>query len=1129
MPTTSEEQYLLELLNEARLNPLGNALRYISSYSPLNSSDANIAQALSFYNVDGTALLAALRALPAAGALAWNDSLATAAERHSAAMIAANEQSHQVKGEADLSTRVETAGYTGFKALGENVYGYAFSPQYAHAAFMVDWGEGANGMQSPAGHRNNIMSTAYTEVGIDITAERNEKTKIGPNVVTEDFGSRGKYYITGVAFTDGDRNSFYTIGEGVQGLNVSVGNASTTSGVSGGYNLEVPTGSNVITLSGGALTGILTVSTTITNENLKLDVVNSSTLLTSGSISVLSGPVSIVKLISVKGATITTGAGNQDIRGNEGNDVIIAGAGNDKLTGGAGNDELYGGDGNDELFGGAGDDIIDGGGGTDTAHFTGLRSSYTTSNLTGGGISITGPLTGTDLVRNVEFFMFDDGQFTLAQMGGTANFAPTLTTSQSITTSAGAAKQLTVAAVDPDGDKLTYTASAAGNGTITKGGTDGVFVYTPNAGFSGSDSFRVTVSDGRGGTSFQNVQVTVKAANSAPTVATTQAIATAQDAAKQVTVAASDVDGDTLTYSAGAAGHGVVTGGANGVFTYKPTKGYYGADSFVVTVSDGQGGTVTQTVKVDVSYVAPPLGSGGSTSTQPFKLFAVDGLADGVGGTGTVMGTNAFQDVRLLDSPGTITFDSSFNKGGDVIRLSHAASFYKITFTGSNAQITGGGATYLISLGATGVVLNFTDGARKLYFDGVDKVGKIGSQTITDVAVQITAPTDGTPIPGGSNPAAKGNVFLSSGADVLIDGNHTVFGIATTSETVRYHGGTLVLDSSFNKGGDTLHLNDAAADFRAYISGSTVVLVSAEGTVTIPVGSVGLKLDFDGDERIIKFDPVAKQVLIGTQSITALTPATANGLDGGSGVSLDVGTVTVPTVIELEAGTTYSLSDNANATGHVVIHGFDAGDVIRISGATLSDYNFSKIDYDNDGQADDVEITYNTNTVNNLIYLTNVISNQNVWVSDATTAKQAVGSQFIVDASSPSSGSGGTPVEGTGTSLDVGSPSVAQVIQLAGQTNYTLTDNAAQSGNVVIHGFNAGDVIQVNGATSNDYNFSKLDYDQDGQADDIEITFSTGGVSNLIYLIDAVANPNVFVSTLGSAESAIGSQFISFG
>src|SRR6218665_2596476 len=147
MPTTSEEQYLLELVNEARLNPLGNALRYISSYSPLTSGDANIAQALSQYGVDGTALLAALRALPAVGALAWNDSLASAAEQHSAAMIAATEQSHQVAGEAPLATRVETAGYTGYSAVGENVYAYAYNLAYSHAAFMGDWGDGPNGMQ----------------------------------------------------------------------------------------------------------------------------------------------------------------------------------------------------------------------------------------------------------------------------------------------------------------------------------------------------------------------------------------------------------------------------------------------------------------------------------------------------------------------------------------------------------------------------------------------------------------------------------------------------------------------------------------------------------------------------------------------------------------------------------------------------------------------------------------------------------------------------------------------------------------------------------------------------------------------------------------------------------------------
>ena len=47
MPTTSLEQYLLELINEARLNPMGNAARYLTGYAPLTSADKYIQTALS--------------------------------------------------------------------------------------------------------------------------------------------------------------------------------------------------------------------------------------------------------------------------------------------------------------------------------------------------------------------------------------------------------------------------------------------------------------------------------------------------------------------------------------------------------------------------------------------------------------------------------------------------------------------------------------------------------------------------------------------------------------------------------------------------------------------------------------------------------------------------------------------------------------------------------------------------------------------------------------------------------------------------------------------------------------------------------------------------------------------------
>ncbi|MFV0360712.1 Ig-like domain-containing protein [Tropicimonas sp.] len=66
---------------------------------------------------------------------------------------------------------------------------------------------------------------------------------------------------------------------------------------------------------------------------------------------------------------------------------------------------------------------------------------------------------------------------------------------------------------DADGDALSIDSVTQGaSGSVAIAG--GQVVYTPNAGFSGTDSFSYTISDGRGGTSTATVAVTVEGAQS---------------------------------------------------------------------------------------------------------------------------------------------------------------------------------------------------------------------------------------------------------------------------------------------------------------------------------------------------------------------------------------------------------------------------------------------------------------------------------------------------------------------------------------------------------------------------------------------------------------------------------------
>ncbi len=273
---TNAEQELLELINRARSDPYGEIARLIPSTSPLTGANPEITAALNFFHVNVDVLRQQLTGSSPLAPLAWSTSLADAASLHSAAMIQFDQQTHQAPGEADLGSRFAASGFTNLRSGGENVYAFATSPLQGHAGFFIDWGTTATGIQSPAGHRNSILSVNFTEVGIDATAENNSATTVGPLVVTEDFGARAGYapQVLGVVFRDADGDAFCDAGEGISNATVSLTGATgtflTTTWSSGGYQIAVPAGAYSVTFTGPNIT---TYSTTITmaGQNIKID------------------------------------------------------------------------------------------------------------------------------------------------------------------------------------------------------------------------------------------------------------------------------------------------------------------------------------------------------------------------------------------------------------------------------------------------------------------------------------------------------------------------------------------------------------------------------------------------------------------------------------------------------------------------------------------------------------------------------------------------------------------------------------------------------------------------------------------------------------------------------------------
>ena len=288
MNPTGAEQEMLELLNNMRTDPQGHFARLVSSTSPLTSPDADVQSALNFFHVNGATLRSQWNGLTAAQPLAWSDALNTSAGSHNAAMIAADTQSHQLPGEKDIGGRATDAGYAGWTNIAENIYAYSDSPFFGHAGFAIDWGGSAatGGIQSPAGHRNNIMSNTYREVGITVTNETNAATDVGPQVITQDFGTRsalsGGGYLLGVVSNDLNANTFYNAGEGLGGVTVQVSggggfNRTLTSMTAGGYQTFLPAGAYTVTFSGGGLAAAVTRAVDVGTANVKLDVISGVT------------------------------------------------------------------------------------------------------------------------------------------------------------------------------------------------------------------------------------------------------------------------------------------------------------------------------------------------------------------------------------------------------------------------------------------------------------------------------------------------------------------------------------------------------------------------------------------------------------------------------------------------------------------------------------------------------------------------------------------------------------------------------------------------------------------------------------------------------------------------------------
>jgi large repetitive protein len=491
---------------------------------------------------------------------------------------------------------------------------------------------------------------------------------------------------------------------------------------------------------------------------------------------------------------------------------------------------------------------------------------------------------------------------------------PPVSADQNLTTPEDTPINGAVVASDVDGDTLSYVVSStATHGSVTLNPATGAFVYTPGANYNGSDKFIVTISDGQGGTTTSTINIGVTPVNDPP-VSADQNLTTPEDTPLPGQVVASDVDGDTLSYVVSStATHGTVTlNPATGAFVYTPGANYNGSDKFIVTISDGQGGTTTSTINIGVTPVNdPPVSADQNLTTPedtPINGAVVASDVDGDTLSYVVSSTATHGTVTLNPATGAFVYTPGANYNGSD----------KFIVTISDGQ--GGTTTSTINIGVTPVndppIAN-SDSASTLEATAVTVAVRANDTDPDGDSLTVTAVTQGA---NGSVviDAITGNPIYTpiagfTGTDTftytISDGNG---GTATASVNVAVNAlspaGSLSLTATpslTEAGGNIVYTatltNAQSSNLTVTLQNGEVISITAgqlTGSVTVPVAA----------NEDVYVDP--------SSVVNAISSATG----GNAGLVVNTGNVTTSITDTIDT-TTVSLSASASvAEGGSIVY-----------------------------------------------------------------------------------------------------------------------------------------------------------------------------------------------------------------
>jgi ELWxxDGT repeat protein/VCBS repeat-containing protein len=336
---------------------------------------------------------------------------------------------------------------------------------------------------------------------------------------------------------------------------------------------------------------------------------------------------------------------------------------------------------------------------------------------------------------------------------------------------------------DPNAQSLSATIVSTTNQGSLSLNPDGSFVYTPNAGASGTDSFTYRATDG----SFNStaiVTLSLKSTSTPPIAQNDGGYSVATNSSLNISATNgvlkndSDPDGDLIRASVVTSpiSGGTVTLNANGSFVYQPGTGFQGTDSFTYRATDGlTNSTATVFVTVGGANAAPVVTTPGN------QLIA--------------------QNTELLIPSGISIADP--DAGNNPIQITLSATNGTLTLAGiTGLTFTTGDGTADATMTFTGTVAAINTALQNLRFNPT--TGFSGAAQITLVANDQGNSGSG----GAQTGSGTVTVNVSSGATLVTNINP---GSGNASPNNLVSAGNTVFFAATNSGGTELFKSDGTA------------------------------------------------------------------------------------------------------------------------------------------------------------------------------------------------------------------------------------------------------------------------------------------------------------------------------